>query len=86
MMVRKTIHITEIQAWMLKQRARQERVSESELVRRGLDIVLETGSRSKEARQRALRAVGAFSSGDTDVSERHDEYLAEIYANEHLRE
>ena len=84
-MVRKMIQISETQARKLEQRAKMEGVSMSELVRRGLDIVLETRPRSEEVRRKALLAVGLFSSGDTDVSERHDEYLAEIYANEHTR-
>ena len=83
--MRKTVHITEIQAWMLKQRAKELGVSESELVRRGLDIVLEAGSHSKEVRERAKLAIGLFSSGDTDVAQRHDEYLAEAYSHEHSR-
>ena len=80
-MVRKMIQITEAQARKLERRAKLEGVSMSELVRRGLDIVLETRSRTEEVRQRALLAVGAFSSGDTDVSERHDDYLAEAYSH-----
>ena len=82
-MVRKMIQISETQARKLEQRAKMEGVSMSELVRRGLDIVLETRPRSEEVRRRALLTVGLFASGDSDVSERHDEYLAEIYANEH---
>ena len=82
-MVRKMIQLSEAQAQKLRQRAKMEGISMSELVRRGLDIVLETRPRSEEVRRRALRAVGFFSSGDTDVSENHDKYLAEIYANEH---
>ena len=82
-MVRKMIQISETQARKLEQRAKAEGVSMSELVRRGLDVVLETRTRSKEIRRRALLAVGLFSSGDTDVSVNHDKYLAEIYANEH---
>ncbi len=80
-MIRKTIYITESQAQMLKVVARLERVSESELARRGVDVVLALPSRRQEIRRRAMLAVGAFASGDSDVSERHDEYLAEYYAH-----
>lgn len=82
-MIRKTIYISESQAQRLELLARLKKVSESELVRRGLDIVLETPSCSPEVRRRAMRAIGLFASGDTDVSERHDEYLAEIYSHDH---
>lgn len=80
-MVRKMIQISETQARKLEQRAKMEGVSMSELVRRGLDIILETRPRSEEVRRRALLAAGIFSSGDTDVSERHDDYLAEEYSH-----
>ena len=80
-MVRKMVLISETQARRLEQRAKMEGVSMSELFRRGLDIVLETRPRSDEVRKKALSAVGAFSSGDTDVSERHDDYLAEAYSH-----
>lgn len=84
-MVRKMIQITETQARKLERRAKMEGVSMSELVRRGLDIVLETPRRNQEVRRRAALAIGIASSGVPDIGQRHDEYLAEIYANEHLR-
>ena len=84
-MVRKMIQISETQARRLEQRAKLEGVSMSELVRRGLDIVLETPRRDMEARRRAAEVIGIASSGVPDIAQRHDEYLAEIYANEHLR-
>lgn len=74
-MVRKTIRLTDTQAKRLKELAQRERTSVSELIRRGVDILLETDAR-QEARRRAAEAVGLFSSGDHDVSSRHDEYLA----------
>lgn len=84
-MVRKMIQISEVQARQLEMRARLEGVSMSELIRRGLDIVLETPNRNQEVRRRAAKAVGLFSSGERDVSVRHDEYLAEVYSHEHSR-
>ncbi len=83
-MVRKTIYITESQAEKLAILAKLERVSESELVRRGLDLVLQRPSRNPEVRRRAMGIIGIVASGDTDVSERHDEYLAEIYSHDQL--
>lgn len=84
-MVRKTIYITEVQAQRLAVLAKLEKVSESELVRRGLDLVLQRPSRSPEVRRRAMGAIEVFASGDTDVSEHHDKYLAEIYSHDHTR-
>ena len=54
-MVRKTFRITEIQAWMLKLRAKREGVPESELIRRAVDVVLETPSTITSTRQRYPR-------------------------------
>ena len=84
-MVRKMIQISETQARKLERRAKMEGVSMSELVRRGLDVVLETPGRDTEARRRAADIIGIASSGVPDIAQRHDEYLAEIYANEHPR-
>lgn len=81
-MVRKTYYIIEDQDLKLKLRAKKEGVSVSELVRRGLDAIL-ANPRNEEVRRNALLAVGVFSSGDTDVSVRHDEYLTDYYANKH---
>ncbi len=65
--------------------AEQEGVSISEIVRRSVDrYMLSTQSLSDEARlRRALSVAGRFSdpSGARDVAERHDEYLAAIYAD-----
>ena len=82
-MVRKTIYIGEAQAQRLKVRAKVDGVTESELLRRAVDAVLEIPPRSHEIRRRAMRAIGLSASGDTDVSECHDEYLAEIYSHDH---
>ena len=84
-MVRKMIQLSETQARKLEQRAKRDGVSMSELVRRGVDIVLETPKRDNEARRKAALIVGMVSSGVSDIAQRHDEYLAEIYANEHIR-
>ncbi|MBI2843272.1 MAG: ribbon-helix-helix domain-containing protein [Armatimonadetes bacterium] len=78
-MVRRIIQITESQAEMLRERAREQGVSVSELVRRGIDMVLRSGMSNTEIRRRAKKAVGYVYSGDTDVSVRHDDYLAEAY-------
>ena len=50
----------------------------AELIRRGVDLVIESeaGGGRDERKRRALRASGSFSSGLVDVAERHDAYLA----------
>lgn len=80
-MVRTQIQLTEKQASLLQQHAAEERTSVAELIRRGVDLYLQSrGSVSdEERRQRALRAAGRFASGKGDLSEKHDAYLAEAY-------
>jgi ABC-type microcin C transport system duplicated ATPase subunit YejF len=80
-MIRTQIQLTEDQSQALKEKAAQENVSMAELIRRAVDLWLQTqDSVSLEVRrQRALAAVGQFHSGKSDVSKRHDEYLAEAY-------
>jgi Arc/MetJ-type ribon-helix-helix transcriptional regulator len=77
--VRTIIQLSEAQSKALKERAREQGVSASELVRQGVDMVLGSRIGDAEARKRAIAAVGYASSGNTDVSERHDDYLAEAY-------
>ena len=81
-MVRTQIQLTESQAEALKKLASQKKVSVAEIVRRGVDIVLtqELVCDPEEIRRRAIAAAGAFRSDKSDVSERHDDYLAEAYA------
>jgi len=80
-MIRIQIQLTEAQARILKELAHQERVSIAELTRRALDYWLQSMSvmPNAESKQRALAVVGRFRSDRTDVSERHDDYLAEAY-------
>lgn len=84
-MVRTMVQLSQMQSVKLKERARKEGVSLSELVRRGVDIVLDLQPASEEVRRNAKLTVAMFrsESGETDVSENHDKYLAEIYANDH---
>ncbi len=80
-MVRTQIQITEEQAAALKERSSQLGVSMAELIRRGIDLVLEPhgGSLQQERVCRAIQAAGRFRSGLHDVSANHDKYLAEVY-------
>jgi len=78
-MIRKMVQLMESQSEALEQRAREEGVSFSEMVRRSVDQFLKQQQVMDETRQRAMNAVGYASSGDTDVSVRHDDYLTEAY-------
>jgi len=77
-MVRTIIQLTDAQAKMLRERARDQRVSMSELVRKGVDLVLRSGVTNEEMRRRAKEAVG-FIKDDPGLSENHDRRLAEAY-------
>ncbi|NOX62332.1 MAG: CopG family transcriptional regulator [Chloroflexi bacterium] len=81
-MVRTQIQITEVQAQQLKELAVRKKKSVAELIRQGIDIILEQQMplSMEERRQRALQAAGRFHSGVHDLSENHDRYLAEAYA------
>lgn len=81
-MIRTQIQLTEEQARTLKEIAHQENTSIAELTRRAIDQWLQTTRAipMTERRQRALAVVGRFRSGQADVSERHDDYLAEAYS------
>lgn len=82
-MIRTQIQIEEEQMEWLKSKAREKGVSLSQLIRESLDHFREREQRLPEERKRrALAAVGRFSSGKTDVSERHDDYLAKALGKE----
>jgi hypothetical protein len=80
-MIRTQVQLTEEQAHALKEIAHRENASVAELTRRAIDQWLQTTGTipASERRRRALAVVGRFRSGQTDVSERHDDYLAEAY-------
>ena len=81
-MIRTQVQVTEQQMKRLKRLAADREVSVAELVRNGVDSILdaaEQDSRSDRER-RALAALGRFRSGRSDVSREHDRYLAESYA------
>lgn len=82
-MVRTQIQLTEEQARALKRLARRKHVSLAALVRAGVDEVLrsEGAITDAERRRRAVKAAGRFRSGRRDLSERHDEQLAESFGS-----
>jgi Arc/MetJ-type ribon-helix-helix transcriptional regulator len=82
-MVRTQIQLTEDQAKSLKKLSTQMNISMSEIIRQGIDAYLRNYgmANQEERRQRAIKSAGQFHSGKTDLSEKHDEYLADIYRN-----
>jgi len=79
-MIRTQIQLTEQQAAALKALAAQRGLSMAELIRQGLTVLLETAAASRNAQQeRGLSVVGRFHSGRSDISARHDDYLAEDF-------
>ena len=80
-MMRTQIQLTESQALALKRLAANENVSIAELIRRSIDQTLRAThivSRD-DRRKRALGVIGAFTSGQRDIAQCHDDLLAEAY-------
>jgi hypothetical protein len=77
--IRTQIQITEEQAQKLKALAARQHLSMAELIRRGVDKLLEHSIDPDEQRRKAIAAAGRFRSGQGDVSTRHDDHLAEAY-------
>jgi len=65
----------------LKERAKEEGISLAELVRRMARDYLRKETSPKDY----LAIVGLGQSGKTDISEKHDDYLAQALSNENLR-
>ena len=80
-MIRTQIQLTEAQAQALKALAAARQSSVAELIRQGVDHLLrQSGSVDlAERRRRAIAVAGRFRSGQSDISARHDDYLAEAY-------
>ena len=81
-MIRTQVQLTEQQMRRLKRLAADREVSVAELVRNGVDRILEAAEQASPSDRecRALAALGRFRSGRSDVSQEHDGYLAEAYA------
>ncbi len=80
-MIRTQVQLTEAQADKLKRIAATRGVSMAEVIREAVDHIPDRDDRA-ERWTRALAAIGKGHDRDgaTDVSVRHDDYLAEIYA------
>lgn len=82
-MIRTQISLTEEQADRLRRTAALRGVSMAELIRQAVDRVIPPDSDERSWRiERALALAGKYDSGRSDVSERHDDYLAEAFADE----
>ena len=82
-MIRTQIQMEEDQIDWLRAEARSRGVSVSQLIREGVALFRAREERfPEEKKKRALAAVGRFSSNLSDVSERHDDYLAEAFVKE----
>ena len=79
--IRTQVQLTEAQSKLLKEMARRENTSMAALIRQAINYWLPTiGAVSmEERRRRALAVIGRFHSGKSDISEQHDDYLAEAY-------
>ncbi len=83
-MVRTQIQLTEKQAKRLRSLAKNKKVSIAELIRQGVDLLLRNSSvlDVEERKKNAIQAIGRFSSGTRDISEKHDKYLDEAFSHE----
>lgn len=82
-MIRTQIQMEEDQINWLKAEASARGVSVSQLIREGIALFRAREERfPEEKKKRALAAVGRFSSNLSDVSKRHDDYLAEVFSKE----
>jgi hypothetical protein len=80
-MIRTQIQLTEEQAKALKKMAASRHLSSAELIRRAIDVMIKSGPAADpdERRKRAIEIAGRFSSGRSDVSRKHDKYLADAF-------
>lgn len=82
-MIRTQIQLEDEQIEWLRAEARARGMSISQLIREGIALFRANQERFPEdKKKRALAAVGRFSSDISDVSERHDDYLAEAFSDE----
>jgi len=82
-MLRTQIQLKEEQMEWLRFKARTRGISVSQLIRESIKFYRTHEEQlPKDRKRKAMEAVGRFTSGTSDVSERHDDYLAEAYAKE----
>jgi hypothetical protein len=78
-MIRTQIQLTEEQVKMIKKLAASRHLSIAKLIRSAVDEILKSCIviDLDERKKRALDIVGRFSSGENDISKKHDQYFAE---------
>jgi hypothetical protein len=82
-MLRTQIQLEEEQMEWLRAKARTMGISVSQLIREGIKFYRTHQEHlPRDRKRKALEAAGRFSSGTSDVSVRHDDYLAEAYKKE----
>lgn len=81
-MIRTQIQLTAEQEESLRQVVLQTGFSRSEIVRQAIDLWLKQQANQGQQAQkaRALAVLGQFSSGVHNISEEHDDYLADAFA------
>jgi len=81
-MIRTQIQLTDDQMEALRKLSTLRKQPLAELVRLSVQIFLdrEAGSGNAAKRENARRVIGKFSSGSTDISRRHDHYLADAFS------
>ena len=80
-MVRTQVQLTDQQLEALRRTSVATGRSVADLIRQGVDVYLAGRSElgREERIERAIRVAGRFSSGRTDVSANHDDYLADAF-------
>jgi len=82
-MLRTQIQIEEDQIKWLRDRAKERGVSVSQLIRGGVEFYRKYEDRFPEdQKKKVLAAVGRYASGVSDISEKHDDYLAKAFKAE----
>lgn len=75
--IRTQISLTEAQMERLRREARRRHTSIAAIIRDAVDATVTEDSDRLTRQRRAFGLAGAFSSGLSDTSERHDEVLSE---------
>lgn len=85
-MKRIPIGLSQPQHERLRREASRRRVSVAALVREAVDRTFPDDDEARRAAwERSLEVIGKYHGGPSDVSERHDEYLADIYYDEMMK-
>ena len=79
-MIRTQVQIEEDQMEWLKSQAKEKNVSISKLFRESVEIYRKLITEvPTDKKKRVMKMIGRFSSGKKDVSEKHDNYLADAF-------